>query len=168
MTNCIAPSKRFLLGFLFALASACLASPAEPFFFIQLSDPQFGMYTTNRDFAQETANFEFAVATINRLKPAFVVITGDLVNKAGDAKQIAEFHRIAAKVDSKIRVSTIPGNHDLENLPTAATISTYTNEFGQDFYSFRHDGFVGIVLDSTVIHSPKETTNHLEAQEQWL
>ena len=43
------------------------AIAAEPFFFIQLSDPQFGMYTTNRDFAQETANFDFAVATINRI-----------------------------------------------------------------------------------------------------
>ena len=33
------------------------------------------------------------------LRPAFVVITGDLVNKPGDAGQIAEFQRIAAKVD---------------------------------------------------------------------
>src|SRR5205085_3166055 len=88
---------------------------AEPFFFIQLSDPQFGMFSNNKDFAQETANFEFAVATINRLKPAFVVITGDLVNKAGDSEQIAEFHRIAAKIDQKIRVYNMPGNHDLQN-----------------------------------------------------
>jgi len=54
-------------------------SAAEPFFFIQLSDPQFGMFTTNKEFAQ------FAVATVNRLRPAFVVITGDLVNQPGDA-----------------------------------------------------------------------------------
>src|SRR6185295_9979592 len=82
------------------LASGRMAGAAEPFFFIQLSDPQFGMFTGNKDFAQETANFEFAVATINRLRPKFVVITGDLVNKPGDAAQIAEFKRIAAKVDS--------------------------------------------------------------------
>ena len=88
---------------------------AEPFFFIQLSDPQFGMFTNNKDFVQETANFEFAVASINRLKPAFVVITGDLVNKPGDRAQIAEFHRIAAKVDPKIRVYNVVGNHDISN-----------------------------------------------------
>ena len=58
---------------------------APPFFFIQLTDPQLGMFTDNKDFVQETANFEFAVAAVNRLKPAFVVITGDLVNKPGDA-----------------------------------------------------------------------------------
>src|SRR5215210_600272 len=71
---------------------------AEAFFFIQLSDPQFGMFTDNKDFAQETANFEFAVATINRLKPAFVVITGDLINKPGNVPQLVEFLRIAGKV----------------------------------------------------------------------
>src|SRR2546421_343355 len=109
----------------FALLLLCAASAfgAEPFFFIQLSDPQFGMYTTNRDFAQETANAEFAVATINRLKPAFVVITGDLVNKSRDGAQIAEFKRIFGKVDSGIHVYNVVGNHDIENLPTIETVS---------------------------------------------
>ena len=49
-----------------AVAILLLASnrvtAAEPFFFIQLSDPQFGMFTANKGFAQETANFEFAGA----------------------------------------------------------------------------------------------------------
>src|SRR4051812_12506794 len=145
-----------------------IARAADPFFFVQLSDPQFGMFANNKDFVQETANFEFAVATINRLKPAFVVITGDLVNKAGDSAQIAEFHRIAAKVDARIPIYKVVGNHDIENVPTPGTIAAYTNSFGRDFYSFRHGGFVGIVLNSIVIHSPQQTTNHLEAQDRWL
>src|SRR4051812_38460849 len=136
-----------------ALLQFSSAFAAEPFFFIQLSDPQFGMFTNNKDFVQETANFEFAVASINRLKPAFVVITGDLVNKPGDRAQIAEFHRIAAKVDPKIRVYNVVGNHDIENVPRPETISVYTNLFGPDHDSFRHGGFVGIVLNSIIIHS---------------
>jgi hypothetical protein len=63
--------------------------PDGGFFFVQLSDPQFGFSNNDVDFVQDTANAEFAVATVNRLKPAFVVVTGDLVNKAGDAAQIA-------------------------------------------------------------------------------
>src|SRR5215212_5475 len=94
---------RLGLTILFLLSNIA-ARAAEPFFFVQLSDPQFGMFTGNKDFVQETANFEFAVATINRLRPAFVVITGDLVNKSGDAAQIAEFQRIVAKMDSTIPV----------------------------------------------------------------
>src|SRR5689334_12096277 len=138
---------------------------AEPFFFIQLSDPQFGMFTGNKDFAQETANFEFAAATINRLRPKFVVITGDLVNKPGDTAQIAEFKRIAGKIDSAIPVYNVAGNHDVENVPTPAMIATYTNQFGPDRYTFRHEGFVGVVLNSSIIHSPQQTTNEYAAQE---
>src|SRR3954447_15859896 len=115
---------------LLLMGRAVSAIAAEPFFFIQLSDPQFGMFANNKDFAQETANFEFAVATINRLKPAFVVITGDLVNKAGDSAQIAEFQRIAAKVDPRVPIYNVVGNHDIENVPTPATIAAYTNSFG--------------------------------------
>ena len=34
-------------------------------------------------------NFEFAIATANRLKPACVVITGDLINQASnEAKRL--------------------------------------------------------------------------------
>jgi hypothetical protein len=41
--------------------------------FIQMSDPQFGMYTKNANFEHETVNFEFAIVSANRLKPMFVV-----------------------------------------------------------------------------------------------
>jgi 3',5'-cyclic AMP phosphodiesterase CpdA len=149
-------------------ASVLPARAAEPFFFIQLTDPQFGMFTGNKDFVQETANFEFAVATVNRLRPKFVVITGDLVNKPGDAAQIAEYKRIVGKIDSAIRVYDVAGNHDVENVPTSVLIAAYTNLFGPDRYTFRHDGFVGLVLNSSVIHSPQQTTNEYAAQEQWL
>ena len=152
------------------LILAAPARAAEPFFFVQLSDPQFGMFTENQSFAQETANFEFAVATINRLRPAFVIITGDLVHKPGDAAQIAEFRRITALIASTIPVYNVAGNHDIENVPTATTVTAYTNVFGPDHYTFRHtnSGFVGIVLNSSVIHSPQQTTNELASQESWL
>ena len=126
------------------------------------------MFTDNTNFVQETANFEFAVATVNRLKPAFVVITGDLVNKPGDDAQIAEYRRIVAKVDRTIPVYDVAGNHDVENVPTLATIAAYTNHFGADHYSFRRGDFAGVVLNSSVIHSPQKSAGQLAAQEQWL
>jgi 3',5'-cyclic AMP phosphodiesterase CpdA len=152
---------------LFALAPSRAVS-AEPFFFVQLSDPQMGMFTDNADFAQDAANFEFAVTAINRLRPAFVVITGDLVNKPGDARQIAEYRRIVAKVDPAIPVYSIAGNHDVGNMPTPPTLEAYTKIFGPDYYTFRHAGLVGIVLNSSLIHSPQQATNQLLAQDRWL
>ncbi len=101
----------FVVGLPFAvIAPGAQTSAAPPFFFIQLSDPQFGMYTANKEFSQETANFEFAIATVNRLKPAFVIITGDLVNKPGDSAQMAEFQRIAARLDPNITLYNVAGS----------------------------------------------------------
>ena len=153
-------------GLVMALVRA--AQGAEPFFFIQLTDPQFGMFTENANFTQETVNFEFAAATVNRLKPAFVIITGDLVHKPGDSEQIAEYRRIAGKIDPSIPVYDVAGNHDVENVPTPESIAAYTNRFGPDHYTFRHGGFVGIVLNSSLIHSPQKAMKQLEAQERWL
>lgn len=145
-----------------------LARADEPWFFIQLSDPQLGMFSDNRDIVQDVANFEFVVASVNRLKPEFVVITGDLVNKPGDATQISEYRRIVAKIDKSIPVYNIAGNHDIENNPTPETIAAYVKIFGPDHYTFRHRGLTGIVLNSTLIHTPEKTAELLAAQDQWL
>jgi serine/threonine-protein phosphatase CPPED1 len=150
------------------LALTTTAGTAEPFFFIQLSDPQFGMFTGDKDFVQETVNFEFAAATVNRLRPKFVIITGDLVNKPGDAAQIAEYKRITGKIDRSIPVYHVAGNHDVENVPTPSRLTEYTNQFGPDRFTFRQGEFAGIVLNSSIIHSPQQTTNQLAEQEQWL
>jgi 3',5'-cyclic AMP phosphodiesterase CpdA len=147
------------------MATACQGAP---FFFIQLADPQFGMFTGDKGFAHETANLEFAVATINRLHPAFVVVSGDLVNKPGDAVQTAEYKRVIAKIDKAIPVYAMAGNHDIGNTPSPASLAVYTNQLGADRYTFRHEDFTGIVLNSTIIHTPQNAGAELAAQEQWL
>jgi 3',5'-cyclic AMP phosphodiesterase CpdA len=157
-----------LLALWLAPAAARQASGAAPFFFLQISDPQFGMFTGDKDFAQETANFEFVVTTANRLRPAFVIDTGDLVNKAGDAAQIAEYRRIAARLDPAIPLYNVAGNHDVGNAPTPEGVAAYTKIFGPDRYTFRSNNLVGIVLDSSLIHTPTGAPALAAAQEQWL
>jgi predicted MPP superfamily phosphohydrolase len=95
------------------LASSPAARQAAPFFFIQMSDPQFGMFADDTEFTQETINFEMAIATANRLRPGFVVITGDLINKPLDRAQVDEFERIAARLDKRIPLYRVAGNHDV-------------------------------------------------------
>ncbi len=164
--------KRIIRGLWLAAAmiisSGVTAVAAEPFFFIQFSDTQFGMFTKDANFVQETANCEFAVATVNRLHPAFVVVTGDLVNKAGDAAQIAEYKRVMGKIDPAIPVYNVAGNHDVGNVPTPEAVAAYVHEFGPDHYSFRHGDFVGIVLDSNLIQAPEKTRELADEQERWL
>ncbi len=140
----------------------------KPFYFIQLSDPQFGMYASDADFQQESANLEFAIATANRLKPAFVIVTGDLVNKAGDSPQAAEYLRITAKLDGSIPLYNVPGNHDVGNEPTPSSIARYVARFGPDHYLFESNGMAAIVLNSSLIRSPQGARQLCAAQEEWL
>ena len=151
-----------------AAPRARTASPPPLYFFLQLTDPQFGMYSDNAEFAQETANFEFAIATANRLRPAFVIATGDLVNKPGDPAQIAEYLRIAGKLDRAIPLYNVAGNHDVGNVPTSETIAAYERHFGPDHYTFTTPALTGIVLDSSLIHSPDGAPDLAAAQLSWL
>lgn len=165
----LSPFYPLTLFFLFlVLGLGRQTVPAGGFFFVQLSDPQFGFSNNDVDFVQDTASAEFAVAAVNRLKPAFVVVTGDLVNKAGDTAQIAEYERIMGKVDRSIPVYSIAGNHDIGNEPTPATIAAYRARFGKDYYTFRYGPLVGIVLNSTVIHSPQNVPSELAEQDGFL
>jgi hypothetical protein len=136
--------------------------------FLQMSDPQFGMYTNNHGFAQETANFAFAIATANRLKPAFVVVTGDLINKPGDGAQAAEYKRIAAQLDPAIQLFNVPGNHDVENEPTPQSLARYRQLFGPDYYTFHCAGISGIVLDSNLEKAPQNARREAAKMEAWF
>lgn len=157
------------IGLLLASAGVSTAPPeTAPYVFLQLSDPQFGMFTADRDFAQETVNFERAVAHVNRLRPEFVVITGDLVNRPGDRAQMDEYDRIRARIDPRIAVHAMPGNHDVDNAPTPERLAAYRARYGHDWYTFRHRNLLGIVLDSSLIHTPTQAASEAAAQEAWL
>jgi len=136
--------------------------------FIQMSDPQFGMYSKNQGFEHETANFEFAIAAANRLQPAFVVVTGDLINKGGDAAQAAEYKRIAARLDPKIRLFSVPGNHDVENEPTRESLAAYRERFGPDYYTFRMGDMAGFVLNSNLEKAPRNVPEEAAKMEAWF
>jgi 3',5'-cyclic AMP phosphodiesterase CpdA len=143
-------------------------SAAGPFFFVQTADPQFGMFAQDRDFRQETANWQFVIANVNRLHPAFLVVCGDLTNRTGDAAQIAEYKRINAQLDRSIHQYSVPGNHDVGNEPTPATLASYRKNIGKDYYSFREGPLYGIVLDSGLMKAPAQVAEEAATQEKWL
>ena len=136
--------------------------------FIQMSDTQFGMFAKDVEFSHETANMEFAIATANRLQPAFVVITGDLINKPGDPAQAAEYKRIAAKLDPRIRLYSVAGNHDLGNEPTPESLAAYRERFGPDYYTFRSGDIAGFVLDSSLLKAPEKVPGEAAKMEAWF
>ena len=150
------------------LVATLAAFAADPLYFIQTSDPQFGMFTDNKDFKQETANWEFVIANVNRLHPSFLVVTGDLTNKAADADQIAEYKRINRELDPSIHLYNVPGNHDQTNTPTPETVAAYRKNHGQDYYAFHEPGLYGIVLNSTLFKAPDHVADEEAKELQWL
>ncbi len=123
----------------------------QPFFFIQITDPQFGMFKNNAGFEKETALYQKAVAEVNRLKPDFVVITGDFVHNGKDKAQITEFKRITAEIRKAIPVYYTPGNHDVGNKPDKKSIKAYIKNYGYDKFSFTHKGALFVGFNSSLI-----------------
>ncbi len=133
----------------------------DPFFFIQLSDPQFGCFEA-RGAAPgdgtfpETALYETAIAAANRLKPEFVVVTGDLVQDSDNEAQHSELMRISAQLDHNIPLYLTTGNCDVGNTPSAESLRIYREKFGNDNYSFDFHGSHFVVLNSSICLDPSE------------
>ncbi len=140
----------------------------RPFFFIQMSDIQFGMITANEDFSQETELFEKAIVQINRLTPTFVLNTGDLINEPGDERQMDEALRILDKIDACIPVYSVPGNHDIADAPREENLSWYRSRLERDWYSFDVIGWHFIGLNSCIIQQGDDVACERERQFEWL
>jgi 3',5'-cyclic AMP phosphodiesterase CpdA len=137
-------------------------------FFIQMSDQQFGMFETNGNVFRETQLFEKAIAHVNRLAPAFVLSTGDLINDPGDEKQLAEAMQTTRKLDKNIPFYTIPGNHDVGDEPTEQTLGWYRKQLGDDWYCFDFGGWHFIGLNSCIIAGGEHVPEEAEKQWDWL
>lgn len=142
-----------------------IAEDSAPFFFLQLSDPQFGFMDNNKSISAETEAMNKAVTAINQLKPPFVVITGDFVNNSKSKEQIAAYKSMIAQIDSSVKVYMIPGNHDIGKV-SRASIDNYKKNYGETHFSFRYGDCAFIGIDSNIIK--EEDKEREEVQFKWL
>ena len=161
------------------------------FSFIQLADPQFGLFASSsrktdeeiatfakrgsiirktpliEGFTPETALFTRAIEHANWLKPACVVGCGDMVNECDNDDQVAEVKRIAGLLHPSIPIHWVPGNHDVavDHInPDLESIESYLQNFGSDYYAFSHGGVRFIVINSTLFTSPGPLVDRANAQ----
>ena len=142
-----------------------IAADSASFFFLQLSDPQFGFMDNNKSISAETEAMNKAVTAINQLKPPFVVITGDFVNNSKSKEQIAAYKSMIAQIDSSVKVYMIPGNHDIGKV-SRASIDNYKKNYGETHFSFRYGDCTFIGIDSNIIK--EEDKEREEVQFKWL
>ncbi|MDA0765623.1 MAG: metallophosphoesterase [Verrucomicrobia bacterium] len=157
-----AKSMFALLFSLVTVASAAAAEPGkeqQPFSFVQMCDTQLGM----GGYEHDVLTFKQAVKQINELQTDFVVICGDLVNKADD-KSFADFNEI--KATFTLPCYCAPGNHDVGNAPTKASLANYREKIGKDYYSFEHKGCTIVVANSQLWKHPVE--GEAEQHDAWF
>ena len=137
---------------------SCAKKP-EPFDFVQVCDTQLGF----GGYEHDLGTFRQAVKQINALSPAFVVICGDLVNVPDD-KSFADFNEI--KAGFTIPCYCAPGNHDVGNEPTVASLEKYRAAVGEDYYSFEYNGYAFIIVNTQLWKSPLEGES--SKHDDWL
>jgi 3',5'-cyclic AMP phosphodiesterase CpdA len=158
-----------------------------------MADPQFGMFAKFSEltdeqieerasrqlfirkvpekitgFADETRLYTQAIEAANRLKPAFVVMCGDMVNDPSDQNQLDELFRITALLDADIPIHWVSGNHDVGDAPTPESLAFYRERFGPDNFSFDYDGCHFAVINSSVCYDPEHVPGEWARLVQFL
>jgi len=130
------------------------------FTFGQLCDPQLGM----GGYEHDIATFRQAVTDLNRLRPDFVVICGDLVHETGSDQAFADFNDIKSGFEMPCHCAA--GNHDIGGQPTAALLSRYRKLIGPDWYTVEHKGCTFIIVNTQLWKSP--VPEETDRQDGWL
>jgi len=159
--------KYLLVVFLCSVLSVCANAARSDFFFVQIADTQLGFTTQNKDLGPDIANFEKAVENINRLKPAFVIISGDMTNAANDSAQISAFLKVVRKIRKGIGVYLVAGNHDMYTA-TKEDIANYQKSYGKEHYSFNCHGSKFIVMNSQLLCQKTADTGIRNIQRSWF
>lgn len=138
------------------------------FNFVQMTDTQIGFFDYNSGCMHSDSLFDAAVKELNRIKPALVIITGDLVDSPREpdfSLQDSIYRANLAKIDTSIEVFDLPGNHDIQPY-NAAKLEEYEKLRGHSRFSVKRNGSAFIGIDSDCI---KDNVTELEnAQWEWL
>ena len=146
--------------------------------FIQLADPQIGMFKMDKDWAEELTMLRIAVHHVNRLKPKFLLVSGDLTNAWPSEKtrevvaaQVSSFKEAMRELDPSIPLILQPGNHDVGQNPRRADVRDYISKWGDDYFSFWVAGVLYIAINSQYYHIACDNDEAREMraeQERWI
>lgn len=146
----------------FSLA-ATKGKPAEDFMFLQLSDSHWGFSGPPNPEADKTLKETVQAVNASKLKPDFIVFTGDLTHTTDDdalrRKRMTEFKAIVSELKVP-KVYFLPGEHDASLDKGQA----YQENFGALHQSFVHKGVHFIALDN--VSDPQGAVG--DTQIDWL
>jgi len=153
------------------------------FDFIWMGDPQIGFDDMTKELENTTRTVEFINKRFETRSIKFVVVCGDHthsfeniwdkndsleVNRENRKVQLYNYKNLWSKLNPKIPLVCVCGNHDVGNIPTEETISLYTEEFGDDYLAFWAGGVKFLVINSQLVQHPEGSQTLASQQWDWL
>jgi len=153
-----------------SIVALCAASCSQTFTFVQMSDTQLGFWDTPPGTHVRTEKMlNHAVDEFNEMKPAFIIVTGDLCDCADSLEQLAAYKKAMARISPRIPVYEVPGNHDIQNGYSKEKYDKYMRQHGSDRFAFKYKGCSFIGFDSCCIKYEGSDAAEAEAlQYAWL
>lgn len=124
---------------------------------------QLGMLHLDAQWTEELTMLRVAIQHVNRLRPKFLLISGDLVNafpssdpeNTSAAREVVSFKDALHELHTDIPLVLQPGNHDIGQNATSETVQAYVERFGDDYFSFWAGGVLYVSLNSQYYRSDK-------------
>ncbi|GAH05169.1 unnamed protein product, partial [marine sediment metagenome] len=147
---------------------------SKQFTFVQITDIHLDAVGEHRIF------FEKAIREINKINPAFVIVTGDLLLEAERVtiSQAKEWYDIYSGLISNfnIPIFNMVGNHDVVGIHYKEDVSAepgynkemYRDYFGPTYYSFDWSSYHCIVLDPNEFLDGNQFYKIPDYQIEWL
>ena len=108
---------------------------APELMFIQAADPQIGWAMCgNMD-----PLWASAISKVNMVNPAFLVVTGDLVDNRGVQAQVDLYKAGIAQLKPVIPIYQLPGNHDIGDTPDTTSYALWKSRFVDQKLRLRSD-----------------------------
>ena len=146
---------------------------SNDFFFVQLTEPQVGRKAGGADWEPELDRLKQAILSVNRIRPRFVIICGNLTrampHEDAYTLQAEAYRKTIARISESIPILHVPGVHDVGQLPTSDSLNAYRDRFGADYYGFWYGGVRCLILNSTLMMSaalPAESESY--KQNEWF
>ena len=122
-------------------------------------------------FAWDAERYERAIQVANAMRPAFVVLGGDMTDDPASGEQLEELQRVTKLLDPEIPMRWVPGNHDAAAdtvVPSRESLELYRQRFGPDRYAFGWGSAHFVVVNTTVFDHPENVGGELEEQMAFL
>lgn len=124
---------------------------------VQISDMHLGTWTSKKPLQR-------AIDIINDLKPDLILFTGDIVNYA--TNEVEGFEDILSKLNARLGVYAILGNHDYGNYVTWKSEKAKQQNMA-DLYSFFDDVGWKLLNNENVIFNGEDGDLALIGVENW-